>query len=125
MDCIIADTGSADNVSGSAAANTLAAVNCDCTIMLYNMETTFSQLRAQLKSYCDQAIAHRQAIRVRRRKGGDVVLLAADEFDSLAATAHLLSAPQNAARLLAALARARRNKVKPMTVGELRAAVGL
>ena len=89
------------------------------------METTFSHLRAKLKSYCDQAVANRQPLRVRRRKGGDVVLVAADEFDSLAETAHLLSSPANAARLLAALARARRNKIKPMTVEELRAAVGI
>ena len=93
--------------------------------MLYNMETTLSQLRGKLKSYCDQAVANRQAIRIRRRKGGDVVLLAAEEFDSLAETAHLLSSPANAARLLAALARARRNKIKPMTVEELRAALGI
>jgi antitoxin YefM len=73
------------------------------------MATSFSQLRAKLKSYCDKAVADRKAIRIRRLKGGDVVLLAAEEFDSLAETAHLLSSPPNAIRLLAALARARRN----------------
>ncbi len=89
------------------------------------METSFSQLRGKLKSYCDQAIAQREAIRVRRRRGGDVVLLAADEYDSLAETAHLLASPGNAARLLTALARARRGKLKPLSVEALRAAVGL
>ena len=89
------------------------------------METTFSKLRAKLKSYCDQAVAEREPIRVRRRNNGDVVLLAADEYDSLAATAHLLSSPKNAARLLAALARARRGSVKPSSVEELRAALGI
>ena len=96
-----------------------------CTIIRYNMETTLSKLRGKLKSYCDQAVANRQPIRVRRRNGGDVVIMAADDFDSLTETAHLLSSPVNASRLLAALARARRNKIKPMTVEELRAAVGL
>jgi antitoxin YefM len=75
------------------------------------METTFSKLRGKLKTYCDQAVADRTPIRVRRRNGGDVVLLAADEYDSLAETAHLLSSPQNAARLFEALARARRRSV--------------
>lgn len=89
------------------------------------IETTFSQLRAHLKGYCEEAVANREPIRVRRRQGGDVVLLAADEYDSLAETAHLLSSPRNAARLLEALARARQDKVKPMTVEELRAALGL
>jgi antitoxin YefM len=106
-------------------AHVLRVIKPCCTTMLYNMETTFSHLRAKLKSYCDQAVAQRQPIRVRRRKEGDVVLLAADEFDSLAATVNLLSTPQNAARLLEALARARRDKVRPMTVKKLRAAVGL
>src|SRR5438552_631415 len=95
----------------------LTAANDTCTNTLYNspervgMETTFSQLRGNLKSYCEQAVANREAIRVRRRNGRDVVLLAADEYDSLADTAHLLSSPRNAARLLAALARARKKTV--------------
>jgi antitoxin YefM len=71
------------------------------------METTFSELRAHLKNFCDRAVADRQPIRVRRRNGADVVLLAAVEYDSLVETTHLLSSPANAARLLAALARAR------------------
>jgi antitoxin YefM len=74
------------------------------------MEITLSRLRSRLKGYCDQTAANRKPIRIRRRNGGDVVLIAAEEFDSLAETAHLLSSPQNAARLLAALGRARRNK---------------
>ncbi|MBI3463125.1 MAG: type II toxin-antitoxin system Phd/YefM family antitoxin [Planctomycetes bacterium] len=88
-------------------------------------ETTFSKLRSHLKSYCDQAVANREPIRVRRRSGEDVVLLAADEYDSLAETMHLLSSPRNAARLLAALAEARRGKGKPMTLEQLRAALHL
>ncbi len=89
------------------------------------METTLSKLRARLKTFCDQTVANHQPIRIRRRNGGDVILVAADEFDSMAETAHLLSSPQNAARLLAALARARRKKVKPLSVKELRAALGI
>ncbi len=88
-------------------------------------ETTLSRLRGRLKSYCDRAVADREPIRVRRRNGEDVVLLAADEFDSWNETIHLLSSPANAARLLEALARARKGKGKPMSIGELRAALGL
>jgi antitoxin YefM len=90
------------------------------------METTLSKLRGNLKDYCDnRALANRQPIRIRRRKGEDLVLLAADEYKSLAETAHLLASPSNAARLLESLARARKGKIKPMTIGELRAAVGI
>jgi antitoxin YefM len=89
------------------------------------METTLSKLRANLKTYCDRATADREPIRVHRRNGEDVVLLAADEYASLTETAHLLSSPRNAARLLESLARARRGKVKPMSIGELRAALDI
>lgn len=89
------------------------------------METTLSKLRSNLKSYCDKVVADRIAVRVRRRKGDDVVLVAADDYEGLKETAYLLSSPKNAKRLLAALARARQRKTKPMTLEELRASVGL
>lgn len=88
-------------------------------------ETSFSELRGSLKRFCDQTVAKRRPIRVRRRDGEDVVLVAAAEYDSLAETAHLLSSPRNAARLLEALARARQRTVKPLTIKELRAALGI
>jgi antitoxin YefM len=89
------------------------------------METTFSKLRGNLKKYCDQAASDRIPVWVRRRNGPDLVLLAADEYESLAETAHLLASPKNAARLLESLARARRRKTKPMTIEKLRAALGI
>lgn len=89
------------------------------------METTLSKLRSNLKRYADQAVSQRQPIRVRRRSGDDLILMSAEEYDSLAETAHLLASPKNAARLLAALARARKSKGAPKTIEELRAACGL
>jgi antitoxin YefM len=53
-----------------------------------------------------------------------LVLLAAEEFDSLAETAHLLKSPANAARLLEAFASARQNKTKAMKIEDFRAALG-
>lgn len=89
------------------------------------VETSFSDLRRFLKRYCDRAVEDREPIRVRRRSGEDVVLLSADEFEQLAETAHLLRSPENAARLLRALARARKGSSKPLSVDKLREAVGL
>jgi antitoxin YefM len=89
------------------------------------VETSFSELRSKLKQFCDRATADREPIRVRRRDGEDVVLLAADEYQALHETAHLLASPHNAERLLEALVRARRGQDTPQTVEELRAAVGL
>jgi len=71
------------------------------------IETTYSQAREQLKSLMDRAVADREVIVVRRRAGGDVAMIAADELESLVETAHLLRSSKNAPRLLSALARAR------------------
>ena len=71
------------------------------------IETTYSRARAQLKALMDRAVNDREVIVVRRRTGGDVALIAADELESLIETAHLLRSEKNAERLLAALSRAR------------------
>jgi antitoxin YefM len=89
------------------------------------MQTTLSNLRKNLKRYADQAVSQRVPVRVRRRTGEDLILMSADEYDSMAETAHLLASPKNAARLLTALARARRGKGRAATLEELRAACGL
>ncbi len=76
------------------------------------VETTYNQARKQLKGLMDRAIDDREVIIVRRRSGGDVALIAADELESLLETAHLLRSQKNAERLLAALSRARGNALK-------------
>jgi len=49
------------------------------------------------------------------------VLVAADEYDGLIETAHLLRSPANAERLLTALAQARAGEGTPRPAHELRA----
>ena len=87
--------------------------------------TTYTQARATLAKLCDEAIATREPIVIRRRGAADVALVAADELGGLMETAHLLRSPRNAERLLRALARARRTKLKPMTPAKLRRELGL
>ena len=89
------------------------------------IETTYSQAREQLKSLMDRAVDDREVILVRRRSGGSVAMIAADELQSLMETAHLLRSPKNAERLLAALARARTEERPPMPVATLEERVGL
>ncbi len=62
---------------------------------------------------------------IQRRGAEDVALIAADELESILETAHLLRSPKNAERLLTALRRAQQRKLKPSTVDDLRAEVGL
>ena len=69
------------------------------------MEVTYSQARQSLKSLLDHAVQDREIVMVRRRQGGDVALVAAEELESLLETAHLLRSPRNAERLLQALHR--------------------
>ncbi len=79
------------------------------------IHTTYSQAREQFKSLLDRAVDDRDVVIVRRRSGGDVAMIAADELSSLMETAHLLRSPANAERLLTSLARARGGKAAPAT----------
>lgn len=88
------------------------------------VETTYSQAREQLKTLMDRAVDDREVIVVRRRSGGDVAMIAADELESLVETAHLLRSTKNAERLLSALSRARTKSVKPTNLSDLQQQVG-
>ncbi len=62
---------------------------------------------------------------MRRRTGGDVAMIAADELESLVETAHLLRSEKNAERLHSALSRARSKKIAPTTIAHLRKLMGV
>lgn len=83
------------------------------------IETTYSQAREGLKGLMDRAVQDREVVLVRRRKGGDVALVAADELAGLLETAHLLRSPVNAERLLTALSRAREQSLAPINLDDL------
>ena len=51
---------------------------------------SYSDAREHLAELWDRALNDREAIRLVRRARGTVVLLAADEYDTLEETAHLL-----------------------------------
>jgi antitoxin YefM len=87
-----------------------------CTILLSN----YSQAREQLKALMDRAVDDREVIVVRRRSGGAVAMIAADELEGLMETAHLLRSAKNAERLLTALNRARTTSLKPTTLAQLK-----
>ena len=89
------------------------------------IETTYSQAREQLKSLMDRAVDDREIIMIKRRTGGDVAMIAADELQSVMETAHLLRSPKNAQRLLAALARARTKSLAPTPMTELKRMAGV
>ena len=66
---------------------------------------TYSRLRAELKSVLDEVCDTHEPVYVERRTGGDVVILAREDYEALDETAYLLRSPANARRLDAALNR--------------------
>jgi antitoxin YefM len=89
------------------------------------VQMTYSQARANLARLLDQVTSDREIVVIRRRKGEDVAIVAADELSSLLETAHLLRSPANARRLLTALARVPEQTIPPQTIAELRREVDL
>ena len=94
------------------------------TEVLYSsvaIETTYTAAREQLKALMDRVVANREVVMVRRRQGGDVALVAAEELEGLLETAHLLRSPRNAARLLSTLERARGDSLPALRLEDLEA----
>lgn len=100
-----------------------------CTAFLYVavrpitqmvLETTYTHARANLAKLCQQVTTDRDIVRITRRGGQDVILIAADELAGLMETAHLLRSPKNKARLVSALKKARKGMGRPQSLDQLR-----
>ena len=65
---------------------------------------TYSDARAQLKGVMDRAIHDKQEVIVTRKKGESVVIVSLETWNAVNETLHLLSTPNNAARLRASIA---------------------
>lgn len=90
-----------------------------------SVKTSYSHARENLASLWDEVEGSREAAIIQRRGHEDMALIPADELASLRETAYLLRSPANAARLLAALARARRGRTKPIDLAALRRELGV
>ena len=84
------------------------------------MEASYTQARANFAALCDHAASTLEPVVIHRRGAEDVAIVSAAELRSLEATLHELRSPRNAARLVAALKRARSRKTKPQSVASLR-----
>jgi antitoxin YefM len=91
------------------------------------MATTvsYSYAREHFAEILDQVESTRDVTVIQRRGHEDMALIPADELSSLRETAYLLRSPANAARLLAALTRARRGRTPTQDVEALRKELGL
>lgn len=88
------------------------------------VKTSYSHARENLASLWDAVEDSREAAVIARRGHDDMALIPAEELSSLRETAYLLRSPANAARLLAAMTRARRGKTKATALTSLRHALG-
>jgi len=89
------------------------------------VEFTYTSAREQLATLLDRVTKDREIVIIQRRGSEDVAMIAADELASLTETAYLLRSPQNAERILSALARALKNEGEVQSPDDLRSVVGL
>jgi antitoxin YefM len=89
------------------------------------IEFTYTSAREQLATLLDRVTKDREVIIIQRRGSEDVAMIAADELASLTETAYLLRSPQNAERILSALAKALKNEGETLSLDDLRREVGL
>jgi antitoxin YefM len=83
-------------------------------------EISFNSFQENLDAVLDRVIDQQQTVVVRRKGARDVAIIPATELEGLLETAHLLSSPRNARRLLAALKRAKSGVVQPSEPSLLR-----
>ena len=89
------------------------------------IQTTYTEARANFAKLLDEVTKNRETVIIQRRGAEKVAMIAQSELSSLLETAYLLRSPKNADRLLTALERALKRKIKPMTLDKLRLEVGL
>lgn len=89
------------------------------------LQTTYTNARANFAGLCDEVTENREVVIIRRRKGGNVAMIAADELQSLVESVHLMRSPKNAERLLSALEQALKGGGTASSLQSLRSEIGL
>ena len=89
------------------------------------IEFTYTSAREQLATLLDRVTKDREVVIIQRRGSEDVAMISADELASLTETAYLMRSPENAERILSALARALKNQGKSQNMDDFRREVGL
>lgn len=89
------------------------------------VNVSYSRARENFADIWNEVEDTREAAVIQRRGHEDMALIPAAELAGLRETAYLLRSPANAARLLTALARARRGKTSRQDLAALRAELGL
>lgn len=88
-------------------------------------QITYTEACSNFDKIYEETISTRQAIVVTRDGSESVSVIPTEELDSLIETVYLFQSPENAARLLAAIERAKERTFKPQTIDDLRQEFGL
>jgi antitoxin YefM len=88
-------------------------------------QITYPEACSKFDKIYEEAISTRNAIVVTREGSESVSVIPTAELDSLMETVYLFQSPENAARLLVAIERAKARTFKPRTVDDLRQEFGL
>lgn len=88
-------------------------------------QITYTEACSNFDKIYEEAISTRQAIVVTREGSESISVIPTAELDSLMETVYLFESPENAARLLAAVQRAKAQTFKPRTIDDLRQEFGL
>jgi antitoxin YefM len=67
------------------------------------LTATISDFRKNIKKYLDEVSQNFETLIINLKKGGGVVVISLDEYNSLTATQHELSSKKNEARLDSAI----------------------
>lgn len=86
---------------------------------------TYTEACSNFDKIYEEAISTRKAVVVTREGSESVSVIPTEELDSLMETVYLFQSPENAARLLAAIERAKARTFKPQTIDDLRQEFGL
>lgn len=92
---------------------------------MINQEITYSQVRANLAQILDSVSENREIVKITRRNGADVALIAADELSSLLESVYLLRSPANAKRLFSAMEWAKSDAATSQSLEQLKAELEL
>jgi antitoxin YefM len=90
-----------------------------------SIKITLEEAAKNLDEICNQVIDSSEAFKICLPDGQKVILISETEFSSILETLYLLRSPANSARLFAALQRAKKENIEPLSVNELYQKYGL
>lgn len=86
---------------------------------------TYTQIRKELKAHLDMVCDSHDPLVVERRNGENVVIISENDYSALEETAYLLRSPKNATRLIEAIKRNPKTRVKFKNLNVLKNELGI